>query len=398
MDSHVRELLDLVIRWVHVIAGIMWIGNSMLFNWLDRNLVKRDGAGEGHEGEIWMVHSGGFYQVEKKQLAPSELPAALHWFKWQNGVTWLSGMFLLGVVYYLGGGSYLLDPSVSKIGYGTAVAVSLGAVVLSWVLYDLVWKALGPRAPIVASVISLAWVVAISFALGQLLSGRAAFLHVGVVLGTIMTGNVWMVILPSQRELIAQTKSGQRQATDLAKRAKQRSIHNNYMTFPLLFIMVSNHYPSTYTSSHAWLTLAVIAATGAGVRYLMNIRFWFARWVPVLSTIVASGLVALFFLTAPKRTASVRAADAPPVAFKTVQSVITQRCVGCHSQSPTDDVWKVAPAGLMLDTPAQIKAMAPRIKERVVITRNMPLANKTQITDGERELLGDWIDQGARVE
>jgi uncharacterized membrane protein len=398
MDPHVRELLDLVIRWVHVIAGIMWIGNSMLFNWLDRNLVKKEGAGEGHEGEIWMVHSGGFYQVEKKQLAPSEMPAMLHWFKWQNGITWISGIFLLGVVYYLGGGAYLLDPSISKIGFGPAVALSLGTIIGTWALYDLLWKTVGKRAPIVAAAISLAYVVGVSYGLLNLLSGRAAFLHVGVMLGTLMTGNVWMVIMPSQRELIAQTLSGQRQATTLAKRAKERSIHNNYMTFPLLFIMVSNHYPSTYGSGHAWLTLAVIAATGAGVRHLMNIRFYFAKWIPVLSAIVASGLVALFFLTAPKKVASSRPADAPPVAFKTVRSVVNQRCVPCHSQSPTDDTWKTAPAGIMLDTPEQVKAMASRIKERVVITRNMPLGNKTQITDGERELLGDWIDQGAKVD
>jgi uncharacterized membrane protein len=392
LEAHVRELLDLLVRWVHLIAGIMWIGNSMLFNWLDRNLVKRPGAGEGHEGEIWMVHSGGFYQVEKKQLEPSELPDQLHWFKWQNGVTWISGICLLGIVYYMGKGSYLVDPSISDISVPMAMGLSVGTVVLSWVAYDLLWRSPLARVPAAAAGVSVALLAGIAFGLTQVLSGRAAYIHVGVVMGTLMTGNVWMVIMPSQRELLEMTKSGKRQSSTLAYRAKQRSIHNNYMTFPLLFIMVSNHFPSTYGSSINWLILGVLMLTGALVRHFMNIRFWWGPWLPSAGATAAIGIIALYALTMPKE----RKAQGP-VSYAAARAIIDQRCIACHSARPTDDVWKTAPAGVMLDTTDQVKNMVSRIRERAVITRTMPLGNKTGMTDAERDALAGWIEQGAKT-
>lgn len=276
MDVPFRELLDLLIRWVHLIAGIMWIGNSMLFNWLDRNLVKVSER-KGHEGEIWLLHSGGFYQVEKKQLAPSEMPAILHWFKWQNGVTWISGISLLIVVYYLGGGALLVDPSVSDLGPSAAIGLGLGSIVGSWVMYDLIWRSPLGKKGLPAVVLSFALLFGVAFGLTQLLSGRAAFMHVGVIMGTLMTGNVWMVIMPSQRELVQATTEGREQDHAIAMRAKQRSIHNNYMTFPLLFVMISNHYASTYGNRFNWAVLFVLMVSSALVRHFMNIRFTYAR-------------------------------------------------------------------------------------------------------------------------
>jgi uncharacterized membrane protein len=396
LEAHVRELLDLLIRWVHLIAGIMWVGNSMLFNWLDRNLIKVDGKGEGHEGEIWMVHSGGFYQVEKKQLAPSEMPAVLHWFKWQNGITWMSGILLLSVVYYLGGGGLLVDPAVASLSPEVATGIGIGTVVGSWLVYDLIWRSPLARHGTIAAGLSAALLAGVAVGLTQLLSGRAAFIHVGVVMGTVMTGNVWMVIVPSQRELVAATTEGRKQDSSIAYRAKQRSIHNNYLTFPLLFIMVSNHYPSTYGNKLNWLVLLVLMISGAGVRHFMNIRFTYARWLPAAGSIAGLGIIGLFVLTAP-RGAKARVPDGPPVAFAEAQNIISSRCLACHSANPTDDVWKAAPGGVMFDTPAQIKTMAPRIKERVWVTKTMPLANKTGITDGERDVLARWVQQGAKL-
>lgn len=392
MDVPFRELLDLLIRWVHLIAGIMWIGNSMLFNWLDRNLIKVSDR-EGHEGEIWMLHSGGFYQVEKKQLAPNEMPAVLHWFKWQNGVTWLSGISLLIVVYYLGGGALMVDPAVSALEPLSAVGIGLGSIVGSWVIYDLLWRSPLGKKGLPAAVVSFGLLFAVAFGLTQALSGRAAYIHVGVILGTLMTGNVWMVIIPSQRELVQATQEGRKQDHAIAMRAKQRSIHNNYMTFPLLFLMISNHYASTYGNAFNWAVLFVLMISSALVRHFMNIRFTYARWMPAASAAVFFGLTGLFLLTA-RRVQPVAAGE--PVAFAEAQAIVQSRCTTCHSASPTDDIWKSAPSGIVFDSAESIVRLAPRIKERVVLQKTMPLANKTGITEAEREKLRRWVDQGAK--
>lgn len=395
MSGQVRELCDLVVRWVHLIAGIMWIGNSLLFNWLDRNLEKPEGADASYQGKIWLLHSGAFYDVDKKLLRPNEMPAKLHWFKWQNFTTWASGIALLFVVYYAGGGALLVDPSVRALGPAVAIGISLTFIVVSWFFYDLVWISPLAKKPIFAAALSILYVGAVAYALTKIFSGRAAYIHVGVILGTLMTGNVWFVIVPSQHELIAATREGREQDAAISLRAKQRSIHNNYMTFPLLFLMISNHFPSTYGGKHAWLALASITIGGALVRHLMNIRFTYARWFPIASFVVLATITTLYFLTKPEHH---EAASTEKLPFHTVQAVMHERCLPCHSARPTDDVWKTAPAGVMFDTPDQIKRLAPRIKERAVISRTMPLQNKTSITQPERDLIGDWIDQGAPLE
>ncbi len=402
----VHEFLDLLVRWVHLIAGIMWIGNSMLFNWLDRNLEKAPGREKevGYEGKMWMVHSGGFYEVEKRQLAPGQMPARLHWFKWQNFTTWASGIGLLIVVYYLNGGAYLIDPSVKALGYPQALTFSIGTLVGAWVLYDVLWRTLGKTQPKVAVVLSIAALLGIAYALTQTFSGRAAYLHVGVLLGTVMTGNVWMVIVPSQRKLVAATESGQEQDYALNQKAKQRSIHNNYMTFPLLFIMLSNHFPGTYGHPLNWLILFVLMFAGAGIRHFMNIRFGFRTTLPWLGPIVAIAAVAtvlLFVLTArPAVSAPSNAVvdQKPPVTFAQAHGIIQSRCVACHSAHPTEPMFPAPPSGVMFDTPEQIKLLAPRIKERAVVNRTMPFINKTGMADEERELLGRWVDEGASLQ
>lgn len=391
LDVPFRELLDLVIRWVHVVAGIMWIGNSLLFNWLDRNLRPK----EGMEGEIWLLHSGGFYQVEKKQLAPGQMPEQLHWFKWQNAATWLSGILLLIVVYYMGGAAYMVDPGVADIGAGTAVGIGAGAVVIGWLVYDLLWRSrLAGNQPLAFAISGLLLAVT-AYGLTQVLSGRAAYIHVGVLLGTLMTGNVWLHILPSQRALVAATKAGRPQDPALANRAKQRSIHNNYMTFPVIFIMVSNHFPSTYGNRLNWLVLAIIMLSGAAVRHFMNIRFYYRGWLRGLAASAAAGLVLVGLLVARTKPPASAAQGGAPVSFTTVRQIMDQRCVTCHSATPSDSLFTVPPMGVTFDTPEQIRSMVARIKERAVVSRTMPLGNKTGMTDEERVMLGRWIDQGA---
>jgi uncharacterized membrane protein len=245
MDAHLRELLDLVVRWVHLIAGIMWVGNSMLWNWLDRNLEPPPADRPLEEGTIWMVHSGGFYEMRKLQLEPHQMPERLHWFWLQATTTWVSGILLLVVVYYLGGKAALVDAQLADMTQAQAICLSVGLLVGCWACYDVLWRSpLGRRPALAAGVSGLA-LVGLAWALTHLFNGQAAFLHMGAILGTLMVSNVWQHILPSQRELVRLTQAGKRQEAALGKAAKTRSIHNNYMTFPVLFTMLSGHYPTT---------------------------------------------------------------------------------------------------------------------------------------------------------
>jgi uncharacterized membrane protein len=402
MEEHLWELLHLVARWVHLIAGIMWIGNSMLFNWLDRNLEMPDSPKKGLVGEIWMVHSGGFYQVEKKFLAPGQMPNTLHWFKWQNGITWLSGIALLVLVYYMGGAALMVDPRISDLSPGAAVGVGVAAIVASWLLYDLVWRSPLGRRPIVGFVLSVCVVAGLSAVLFRYLPGRAAYMHVGVMLGTMMTGNVWFVILPSQRELIRATEEGREQDEKISYQAKQRSIHNNYMTFPLLFIMLSNHFPSTFDHPWNWLVLLVLAVGSALIRHLMNIRFTFKRWLlPTTAVFVLTCVGTWWLLAHPAGFEEERAPIAVvtrPVPFDEALGIVQRRCVSCHAERPTHPSFPQPPLGMVLETPEQLQRYAARIRLRVVTLRNMPLANMTDMTDEERAILGGWIDQGAHIE
>ena len=399
MEATIRELTDLVIRWVHVIAGIMWIGNSLLFNWLDRNLVPPEQPKEGVQGKIWLLHSGAFYEVEKKLLpAGQPYPSKVHWFMFQNLTTWVSGIALLVLVYYMGGATYMVDPSIANISAATAIAIGVGFLVVSWFVYDLLWRPpLGTNTPL-AFTISFLLLIATTYGLAQVLSGRAAYMHVGVMLGTLMTANVWLYVVPSQRALVAATKAGEPQDPALSNRAKQRSIHNNYMTFPLLFIMLSSHFPGTYGNQLNWLILAILMVGSAAVRHFMNIRFWYGGWLRAAAGVTLATLALVFFLIARTNSRASTATAGGPVAFTTARDVIARRCVSCHSATPTDDLFTIAPAGVAFDTPEQIKSRVDRIRERAIVTKTMPLGNKTAMTEDERALLGQWIDQGANTE
>jgi uncharacterized membrane protein len=400
MPSHLRELLDLLLRWVHLIAGIMWIGNSLLFNWLDRNLVQtaqprdKEAAEAGRLlGGIWLLHSGGFYEVEKKFLPPGELPSPLHWFKWQSYTTWMSGIALLILVYYLGGAAYLVDPAVADLSHGQAVAVGVAIIAGGILLYDGLWRLIGPHEPEAATILTLLLGGLVVFASTRLLGGRAAYIHVGVLFGTIMSGNVFLHIVPSQRQLVAATEAGKPQDAALSMRAKQRSIHNNYLTFPLLFIMISNHFASTYGHRHNGWVLVLLIVSGASVRHILNIRFGYPRWRLALALLLTAIVAALYLVVRPPSRGA-----GPPPKFAVVEKIVKERCQPCHSARPTDPQWQLAPSFVMFDTPAQLRAYAERIRVRAVLTRTMPLGNKTGMTDAERDLLDHWIAAGAQVE
>jgi uncharacterized membrane protein len=395
----VTELLDLALRWTHVIAGIMWIGNSLLFNWLDRNLRPPKSGAPDAQGDIWLIHSGGFYLVEKTSLAGRPLPIPLHWFKWQAYTTWLTGAALLIVVYYAGGRALLADPAVAQIGHGTAIGIAVGSIVSGWLLYDTVWRTVAPRAGGLAAALSMAGLVSIVAALTSLLSGRAAFLHVGAMLGTIMAANVWSVIMPSQDVLVTAVREGRPPDPAVANAAKTRSIHNNYLTFPVIVLMVSSHFPSLYGHAWSWLILLVLIAVGAAVRHFMNIRFTYRRWIPALAGTVAAGSIVLYLLVAfggarSASSAPVALAASDSITFADVRTIVDRRCAACHSRQPSDLSFGVAPGGVAFDTPGEIVASAGRIRERAVVTQTMPPGNKTRMTDRERAMLARWLGAG----
>jgi len=403
MNAGAWELIDLVARWIHVIAAIMWVGNSMLFNWLDRNLrpaspeTSGSPASKGTLGNIWLLHSGAFYFVEKTLLGGRPLPRPLHWFFVQAYTTWWSGVTLLIVVYYFGGRATLADAAVAPLSHRAAVLVAVAAIVGGWALYESMQRFLAPRAPKLALAIWITGLTAIGVALTQLINGRAAFLHVGAMLGTIMAANVVFTIVPSQRELVASVSEGRGADPAVSARAKRVSIHNNYFTFPVIVLMLISHFPAVYGSRLNWLLLLVLIAAGAAVRHVLNIRFTFAAWRPALAaTMVATVLVLIAILRAGRPANSAGTSDSSaPVTFTQARRVIDRRCAACHSAEPSDLSFGAAPGGVTFDTPEQILARVARIQERAVVTRTMPPANKTNITEVERAVIGRWIAQGA---
>ncbi len=386
------EIVDLVARWVHVIAGVMWVGNSLLFNWLDRNLQPSKYAAPGSLGQIWLLHSGAFYHVDKTLLGGRPLPRPLHWFVVQAMTTWGSGLALLIAVYWAGGRAAMADPGLAPLSHGQAVVVGIAAIVLGAALYDAMQRTRAARSPRFASAVWMTGLTAISIALTQLLSGRAAFLHVGAMLGTIMAMNVAHTIVPSQRQLVASVEGGGSADRAVSDRAKRVSIHNNYFVFPVIVLMLSSHFPGIYSNRLSWLLLLILVAGGAAVRHVLNIRYTMRTWPAALTATILAGVVALYGtarLGAAPQLPAVADASAP-VTFAEVRSVIDRRCTVCHSARPSDMTFGVAPGGVRFDTPEQIELLAPRIHERAVLTRTMPPANKTAITDAERALLGRW--------
>ncbi len=388
MPSAALDWVNLLVRWAHLGFGIAWIGSSFYFVWLDSHLTQPSPARKGVDGEIWMVHSGGFYQVEKRLIGPGEMPPVLHWFKYEALFTWISGIVLLTVVYYLTGGAYLIDPAVSAITPGQATLLSIGLLIVSWLVYDALWRSPLGRIGWPATAISFLLLGVAVYGLCRLLGGRAAYIHVGAMMGTIMVANVWFRILPAQQQMIDATREGREPDFSLGRAAKRRSMHNSYMTFPVLFIMLSNHFPATYGSHDAWFPLALLIVLGASVRHLMigkgPSRWWAA--VPA-----AACLLLALVVTMPRKASAASRGQVDMALFGPARAIINRRCLPCHSRYPTDDVFTVAPNNVTFDTPDQILARADRIRERAVVQKTMPMGNKTGITDEERSLLGRWL-------
>jgi len=390
------DWLNLVIRWFHFVAGISWIGASFFFIWLDNHLTKpaaADAAG-GVTGELWSVHGGGFYHNQKYLTGPTHEPLTenLHWFKWEAYLTWISGMAMLAIVYWVGASTFLIDPSVMALTPAAAIGISIASIVAGWFVYDGLCRLLGGNPRVLAAAIAL-FLLAADWALFHVFGARAAYIHVGAIVGTIMVANVFFVIIPGQRKMLAQIRAGQQPDPQPGRLGKIRSVHNTYLTLPVLFIMISNHYPMTYQNPYGWLVLAAIGLAGVLVRQFFILSHK-ERLVWGLPAAAIAVLVVTAIAIAPKR--NVPAGNAPPVAFAQVRPIVEQRCAVCHAMHPTQAGFVVAPAGVLLDTPANIVANAARMKQQAVDAHAMPLGNITHMTDAERATLGAWIDAGAK--
>ena len=397
MESILSEWVNLVLRWAHIVTGIAWIGSSFLFMWLDSHLEKPEPPRKGVEGELWMTHSGGFYVVEKMDLAPEEVPRTLHWFKWEAAWTWITGFLLLCLMYYYGAEIYLIDREVADLSKPEAIAIGLALLAASWFVYDAFYKSPLRHRGAVVECIGFALLILVAYGLTHVFSARGAYMHVGAMLGTIMVANVWMIIIPAQQKLVDATKAGTALDARLAFNAKQRSVHNNYMTLPVIFIMISSHYPSTFGHEHAWAVLIVVFIAGALVRHWFNLRnAGRSRIWPIPASVVL--ILAVMYATLPGGTMTAEDEDADPVTFAEAYDIVARRCVSCHAAKPSDENFDKPPKNVVFDTAEQIRDQAPKIRAVAVLTRTMPVGNETRMTDEERHVLGRWIAEGAEIE
>jgi uncharacterized membrane protein len=395
LESHTVEWFNLLVRWAHIVFGIAWIGASFYFNFLENSLNRTTGLKDGIAGNLWAVHGGGFYYLEKYKVAPPEIPKDLHWFKYESYFTWVSGFTLLVIVYYLDAKVYLIDPTVLDISQGAAISIGIGTLLFSWIVYDFLCKSALSKNVVLFGIVLFLFITCIAFFLSHVFSSRAAYIHVGAVIGTIMSGNVFRVIIPSQKAMVNAAKEGKLVDPTLGKNALFRSKQNNYFTLPVIFIMISNHFPSTYGSSLNWIVLMGLSLASVLVKHYLNLIEQGGKSVWILPVAVL-GIVSMAIITAPQ-TKSVCKENAPAT-FTEVNAIITKRCVQCHSTNPTDDLLKVAPNAIMFDDPKNIIKYSERILQRAVITKTMPQANKTNITQEERDVIQCWIEHGAKGE
>jgi len=384
MDPYLRDVLDLCIRLLHVTAGIAWIGASFYFVRLDLALrpprVQEDVAA-GVAGEFWGVHGGGLYHSQKYRLAPAEMPEPLHWFKWEAYTTWLSGFALMIVLYYFDARVRLVDPAVATLDEWQAIALSVAGIALAWIVYDVLCRTVGQRSQVALAVVGTGLVALAAWGAGELFAPRAAYLQVGAMLGTIMAANVFFVIIPAHRKLVAGMAEKREPDPAPLLRAKDRSVHNNYLTLPVLFTMLAGHFAFTYGADDAWLVFVLIAVLTALIRVFFN-RWHAGRRAWWILAVATASVVALAIWLEPDSPT----APATPVTFEEIAPIVEERCESCHSGA-------AAPLGIKFETQAQIEAWAGAIEQQAIITRRMPPGNVTGMTDEERDLLAAWLAQ-----
>ncbi|MBL1271263.1 MAG: urate hydroxylase PuuD [Oceanospirillales bacterium] len=394
MEAYLSEWLSLLVRWFHVIAGVAWIGASFYFVWLDNHLREPPEwkKQEGIKGDLWAIHGGGIYEIAKYKLSPREMPKELHWFKWEAYSTLLSGLALLFVVYYMGSPGYLIDPSKADISIGTAIAIGLSTIVVVLAMYEaLIRSPLADNGKAFGLILFAILLVA-DWGLFQVFTGRGAYIHVGAIIGTIMVANVFLGIVPSQRALVKAIEKGGdpgARVARLAMLAKLRSTHNNYLTLPILLIMISNHYPLLYGHPHGWAVLAAIGFIAAFARHYFNLRHRDINQPWIL--VVAALLIAILIWAIAPAPLTSEAKDGQAVSDETASAIISTHCVACHASAPSHPAFQSPPAGFMFEELSQLKSHAGKVRQVAVDSQYMPLGNVTGMSDEERQQLGQWL-------
>ncbi len=395
MSAYLLDWVNLLGRWVHMITGIAWIGASFYFIWLDNSLEapkSQADADKGVSGEVWSVHGGGMYHAQKYRLAPEKMPEHLHWFKWEAYTTWITGMFMLALMYWYGAEIYLIDPGVADLSKPVAIAIGMAVIVVGWFSYNWLCESdIGKNENVMAAILFVVLTL-LAFALCQVFSGRGAYMHFGAMLGTIMVGNVFFVIIPGQKDLVKAKDEGRDPDPIHGIRGKQRSVHNTYFTLPVLFVMISNHYAMTYGHKYNWLILVVLTLIGALIRiYFVARHKGKASFIPlIIAAVLLAGIVTV---VAPHQSDRLSAKLAGNVEFSAVQSIITERCTSCHAKAPTQAGFQAPPKGIVFESVDDITRQAQIIHQQTVVTRAMPIGNLTGITDEERVVLDTWFAQ-----
>lgn len=414
MEGYFFELAHLVLRYFHVVAGIAWIGASFYFIWLDNNLQtppkwKKD---KGIRGDLWAIHGGGFYEVAKYQNGPEQMPATLHWFKWEAYTTWLTGMGLFSLLYYVGADAYLLDSNKNGLDQISAIALSLAIIALGYGIYRALCRSAIVENGRLFALVAIGLLALFSYGLDQLFTDRAVYIHLGAIVGTCMAGNVYHVIMPSQRYMVAEIAAGRIPDSGPGLKAKQCSVHNNYATLPVIFIMLSNHFAYTYSHDFGWLILIALFVIGMWIRHFFNLKHQ-GQYRP---QVLVSGIAAFFVLMlviAPWQqvsdqqvtgqsslvnqkqvlTANTQPTQAASATISDQQALqlLERHCQSCHSQRPSSTLFSTAPAGLRLDTLEQAKSAQQAIYQRAVVNADMPLGNTTGMTELERQHLANWL-------
>lgn len=392
MEAIFHDWIGLVARWAHIVAAIGWIGSSFYFMWLDHSLRDDGTLPKGVKGESWSVHGGGFYQVRKFQVAPERMPAVLHWFKWEAYSTWLTGLLMLAVVYWWGAEGMLIDRTVLDLSVPQAVVASAASLGLGWLLYDRLCKSGLRDSPVAMFAVLYAGIVLLAWGFGQVFSARAAWLHTGAVIATIMSGNVFFTIIPNQRKTVAAMTAGDEPDPRLGAEAKLRSTHNNYLTLPVIALMISNHYPVAFGHPHSWVLIAIILAIGAAVRNWFNLHEQEVKgprvaWQWPTAAALFVGLMGF----SAWRPDAVAATLEPARAMQVVEA----HCSACHAAAPRHAGFLEAPGGVAFDTLAEIRAQADAMLAQAVLSKAMPLGDETGITAEERAILGAWLRAGA---
>lgn len=390
MEAYLLEWASLFFRWFHVIAGIAWIGASFYFVWLDNSLEnppqwKKD---KGIGGDLWAIHGGGFYEVAKYKLGPEKMPENLHWFKWEAYTTWLTGMTMLWIVYYIGAESYLIDSSRLEMTQWQAIALGMGFIAVGFAVYEILVKTPLRHNGKAFGLVLFSFLVFMAWFASEVFSPRGAFIHVGALIGTIMAGNVFLGIMPSQRALVEAVQRGEAPDPKYGAFAKLRSTHNNYFTLPLIFIMISNHYPMTYSHEESWLVLSAICFILAFARHFFNLRHR-GEFKPSILVIAAIMMAGVAVWIAPK---PVEVDQEAVAGFTDAQgmAIIQERCASCHAAQPTQAGFASPPAGVALENLDQVMVIKPKLIE-VINSKYMPLGNITQMTDEERQQVIGWL-------